>query len=302
MELLQCRFRRDQAILEAFFIGAACIMAAVSVAAYLGPRLSDQPEFLIVGAVLAAILLTALYWARWGSRIVLDERGVEWRRSATRVGLRLDWEDVDEFFLKGGLAFELRGGGRRIEFTGFYEGVSHARDLCLPRLSGMRDLLRSRALQDGSIVFRMPGGRWKAHAAYLAAVLVLSGVTWYCLTMLLGRRFNGLPFVLLFFGGSWLWGLRRRASGLGTRVVLHRRGLLVRRLDGKDRVAWEDLERTQWNSQSGLDLVLRSKRVIPLPPALGNIGLLEEFIHEGRARVGFEAREEAEGRTMMQSP
>jgi hypothetical protein len=67
-------------------------------------------------------------------------------------------------------------------------------------------------------------------------------------------------------------------------------------------VAWEDLERTQWNSHGGLDLVLRSRRVISLPPALGNVGLLEEFIREGRAGVDFEARGQAGGRTIMQSP
>lgn len=302
MELLQCRFRRDQAVLEAFFFAIASFMATIPAADLIDPRLRGFPEVLLPGSVLAAIFLSALAWARWRSRIVLDERGVECRRSRRRVVTRLDWEEVDEFFLTGGATFELRGAGRRIRFTGSREEISHARDLCLPRLSGMRDLLRSRAFRDGAIVFRMPGGRWKAHAAYLAAVLILTGVTWYCLTTLLGRRFNGFPFVLLFFGGSWLWSLRRRASGMGTQVTLQRQGLVVRRLDGKDRVAWEDLERTQWNSQGGLDLVLRSRRVISLPPALGNIGLLEEFIHEGRARVEFEAREEAGGRTMMQSP
>jgi len=70
----------------------------------------------------------------------------------------------------------------------------------------------------------------------------------------------------------------------------------------QDRVAWDALERTQWNSNGGLDLVLRSKRVISLPPELGNIGLLEEFIQEGRTSIDFEARGQAGGRTIMQSP
>ena len=302
MQLLECRFRRDQAVLEALFFTIASVMATAPFADLIDGRFRGFPESFIPGVALSAVLLSALFWARWRSRIVLDAGGVERRRSAGSGGLRLNWEDVDEFFLTGGATFELRGAGGRIRFTGYYEDVSQARDLCLPRLSGMRDLLRSRAFRDGSLVFRMPGGRWRAHAAYLAAVLILSGVTWYCLATLLGRAFNGLPFVLLFFGGGWLWGLRRRASGLGTRVTLHCRGLLIRRLDRKDRVAWDALDRTQWNSNGGLDLVLRSRRVISLPPALGNIGLLEEFIQEGRASVDFEARGQAGGRTIMQSP
>jgi hypothetical protein len=302
MQLLECRFRKDQAVIEALFFAIASLMATAPFADLVDDRLHGFPENFLPGTVLGVLFLSALTWARWRSRIVLDDQGVEWRRSRRSAGSRLSWEEIDEFFLTGGATFELRGAGGRIRFTGYYEDVSQARDLCLPRLSGMRDLLRSRAFRDGSLVFRMPGGRWRAHAAYLAAVLILSGVTWYCLATLLGRRFNGLPFVLLFFGGSWLWGLRRRASGMGTRVTLHRQGLLVRRLDGKDRVSWDALDRTQWNSNGGLDLVLRSRRVISLPPALGNIGLLEEFIQEGRASVDFEARGQAGGRTIMQSP
>jgi len=302
MQLLQCRFRRDQAVIEALFFVIASFMATAPFAVGFDERLEGFPENFIPGLVLGAVLLGMLTWFRWRSRIVLDDQGVEWRRSGRSAGMRLNWDEVDEFFLTGGATFELSGRGGRIRFTGYYEDVSRARDLCLPRLSGMRDLLRSRAFRDGSLVFRMPGGRWKAHAAYLAAVLILSGVTWYCLATLLGRRFNGLPFVFLFFGGSWLWGLRRRASGMGTRVTLHRQGLLVRRLDGKDRVTWDALERTQWNTNGGLDLVLRSRKVISLPPALGNIGLLEEFIQEGRTSVDFEARGQAGGRTIMQSP
>jgi hypothetical protein len=302
MELLACRFRGDRALSEAVFLVIASFVVTAPIAGQLDPRLDQWPELLIPGAVLSAAVVAFLTWRRWRSRIVLDSDGVEWRRSRRSVVTRLNWDEIDEFFLTGGIAFELRGAGRRIRFTGCYDDVAGARDLSLPRLSGMRTLLRSRAFRDGALDFRMPGGRWKAHAAYLAAVLILSGVTWYCLATLLGRRFNGFPILLVVVGGSWLWGLRRRASGLGTRVTLHRQGLLVRRLDSKDRVPWLDLERTQWNSEGGLDLVLRSRRVISLPSALGNIGLLEEFIREGRANVDFEAHGEAGGRTIMQSP
>lgn len=302
MELLQCRFRSDRMLAEAIFAIVACFVLTSPFAGALDPRLDRFPEFLIPGALAASVVLSLLTGRRWRSRILLDERGVEWRRSRRRVVARLDWSEVDEFFLMGGIGFELRGAGRRIAFTELYADIYHARDLCLPRLSGMRDLLRSRALRDGAIVFRMAGGRWKAHAAYLGAVLILTGITWYCVATLFNRTFRGFPFVILFFGGSWLWGLRKRASGMGTRVTLRPEGLLVRRLDGTDRVSWEDLERTQWNSNGGLDLVLRSRRVISVPSALANIGLLEEFIQEGAGAVESEARGEAGNRTMMQSP
>jgi hypothetical protein len=297
MEVLRCRFRTDQVILEVLFAVAVAFMGSVPL------YLSSPPGealFLIPGTALAALLVIATL-CRWRSRIVLDDRGVEYRRSPRQVVTRLTWEEIDEFFLTGGATFELRGAGRRIAFNGFYDEILSARDLCLPRLSCMRDLLRSRALQEGALRFRMPDGRLKAHLAYLAVVLILSGVTWYILTMLLGHGFNAFPFVLLFFGGGWLWRLRRRASRMGTRVTLHRRGLLVRRLDGKDRVAWDALQRTEWNPHGGLDLVLRSGRVISLPPALANIGLLEEFIREGRRAVDFETQREGEGRTILQS-
>jgi hypothetical protein len=85
-------------------------------------------------------------------------------------------------------------------------------------------------------------------------------------------------------------------------VILQREGFVIRRLDGRDKIPWEELDRTEWNEHGGLNLVLRSRRVIALPPTLGNLGLLEEFLHEGRRAVDSEARGEAEGRTMMQSP
>jgi len=83
---------------------------------------------------------------------------------------------------------------------------------------------------------------------------------------------------------------------------VRREGLEVRRLDGKDKIPWDALERTEWNEHNGINLVLRSRRVISLPPSLANIGLLEEFLHEGRRVAESDARDGAEGRTMMQSP
>jgi hypothetical protein len=84
--------------------------------------------------------------------------------------------------------------------------------------------------------------------------------------------------------------------------VLHREGILVRRLDGRDKIPWEDLDRAEWNDQNGINLVLRSRRVIVLPSSLGNIGLLEEFLHEGRRVIESESRGGAEERTITQSP
>jgi hypothetical protein len=302
MELQVCRFRSERAFSEAIILVVICFAATAPFARQVDPALGVFPSIMIPGAFLSQLVLTFLFWKRWRSRIVLDDRGVEWRRSKTRAVRRLDWDEIDEFFLIGGIGFELRGRGRRISFTELYEDIYHARELCLPRLSGMRDLLRRRALDEGALVFRMPGGRWKAHVAYLAAVLILTGITGSGLAILLDRSFPGLPFFALVFGGSWLWGLRRKASGLGTRVTLRREGLLVRRLDGRNRIAWEDLERTQWNANGGLDLVLRSRKVVSLPGALGNIGLLEEFIHEGTASIELDARGGTESRTMLQRP
>lgn len=298
---MECLFRKERAAGEAAIATVLCLLAV----APFGPpvdRLGDLTSILIPGAALSLLVQACLVWGRWRSRIVLDDRGVERRRSRRSGGTRLEWDEVDEFFLFGDAGFELRGGGRRISFGKAYGSLYPAREFALPRLSGMRERLRSRAAGDGSLGFRMPGGRWKAHLAYLAAVLVLTGITGYCAATLLDRKIKGLPFIVLFFGGSWLWGLRKRASGLGTRVTLRPEGLVVRRLDGKDRVSWGDLERVQWNARGGLDLVLRSRRVISLPSALANIGLLEEFIQEGSRLSDSEARGPAGDRTMMQSP
>ena len=46
--------------------------------------------------------------------------------------------------------------------------------------------------------------------------------------------------------------------------------------------AWSDLASSEWDARGGLELVLHSGRRISLPPGLGNISLLEEFVEEGR--------------------
>src|SRR5262249_27577741 len=150
--------------------------------------------------------------------------------------------------------------------------------------------------------FRMPEKSWKAHLAYLGAILILTTLTGLALAPLFKGRFFGLPILFVFFGGSWLWGLRKRASGLGTRVMLQREGFVVRRLDGEERVPWSDFERSEWNEKGGLDLRLRSRRVISLPPSLGNIAMLEECLREGAPTVDSSSTEAPENRTMIQNP
>jgi hypothetical protein len=298
MQPLECRFRFSRAMGEAalvfmmFFFGLLFAGNVPDPRVYLGS---------LVGGLFVA--LGGLIAFRWRARFLVYEQGVEFRLSANARPSRLDWSEIDELFLLNDTQFELRGAGRHLRFAGPYEDLYSARQACLPRLERIRETLQTRALREGKVTFGMPGGRWKAHVLYLGAVLILTGVTFYCLATLLHRKVRtGLPFILLFFGGSWLWGLRKRASGLGTRVVLQREGLVVRRLDGKDKIPWEDLERTEWNEHNGLNLVLRSRRVIALPRSLANLGLLEEFLHEGRRAVDSQTRGEAEERTMMQSP
>lgn len=297
MQLVECRFRISRALGESALTLLAIFIALMWAQDRNSP--ATTAGIVVFGALL---LIFCLGW-RWRSRFRVDDQGVEFRRSARAVVVRLGWADIDELFLLDDTQFEVRGSGRQLRFAGPYEDLYSARQACLPRLERIRQTLQSRALHDGTVTFRMPGGAWKAHLAYFGAVLVLSGVTWYCLATVVDRKFrNGLPFIVLFFGGSWLWGLRKRASGLGTKVVVQREGFVVRRLDGRDKVPWEELDRTEWNEQGGLTLVLRSRRVLVLPSSLGNLGLLEEFLHEGRRAVDSEARGEAEGRTMMQRP
>jgi hypothetical protein len=304
MQPLECRFRLGRAFGESALLLLWVFVALLWSTQQALPGVVAPPArvaLAIAGA--GTCLLVGALIGRWRARLRVDENGMEFRGSPGYVSTRLEWSEVDELFLLDDTQFEVRGAGRVIRFAGPYDDLYSARQACLPRLQGIRDALQAQALRDGKVTFRMPAGRWRAHLAYFAAVLVLSGVTWACLATLLDRKFRtGLPFVFLFFGGSWLWGMRRRASGLGTRVTLEREGFGVWRLDGRDMVPWEELDRAEWNDQNGINLVLRSRRTIVLPPTLGNIGLLEEFLHEGRRAVDSEARGQAEGRTMMQSP
>ena len=296
MQPLECRFRLGRSFGES----ALLLLGVFAVFAW-AHEVADGSWALVAVGLAPAAIVAAAAW-RWRARFRVDEGGVEFRRSPGRVSTRLEWAEIDELFLLDDTQFEVRGRGRQIRFAGPYDDLDAAREACLPRLRRIRETLQERALRDGRVTFRMPGGRWKAHLAYLAAILVLTAITWSCLATLLNRKIPGLPFVLLFFGGSWLWGLRRRASGLGTRVILHREGVVVRRLDGRDKIPWEQLDRTEWNEENGINLVIRAGRVLSLPASIANIRLLEEFLHEGRRGIESDAREESEGRTMIQSP
>jgi hypothetical protein len=292
MQSLECRFRGGRAFGELVLVVVLSYIVVTPFALDRHPLLADSPAFFIPGGAVSLLGVTLLFWRRWRSRFVVDERGVEFRRSA---------REVEEVFLLGWAEFEIRGAGRRLRLTGTHEDVSSAREMCARRMHLVREHLQARAHGEGKVVFRMPGGRWKAHLAYLLTVLVLTGITGLCLAPLLKRSLSGFPIFIVLFGGSWLWGLRKGASRLGTQVTLHRGGIEVRRLDGTDRVAWAELDHAEWNDKDGLDLVLRSHRVISLPSALGNIALLEEYVREGKAGVDSEAQGRPEDRTMMQS-
>jgi len=276
MEPQVFRFRGGRVFLEGTGVVLAGLIAPLVVREVALPGLPG-----LAGPLLVAGLLLYLILTRWRSRIRLDLEGIE-RRSGGRLVTRLAWEEVDELFLLGRDGFEVRGAGKSVRLSGVYRIPWNARDLCSERLAGLRDRLRDRALRDGELAFRMPAARLRAHASYLVAVLFLTGITGLLLAPLFRRGRLGFPVFVVFFGGSWLWGLRRRASRLGTVVTLYPDGLVVRRLDGRDKVAWSDLASTAWDGRGGLVLTLQSGRKIPLPPSLGNLTVLEEFMEEGR--------------------
>ena len=298
MEALDCGFRAARAFGEAVIAVMACTLLSIPIAVN---RESPELLMLLPGASSLLVLLILLL-ARWRRRIRIGEQGIEFCRTSRRVSTRLAWEEVDEIFLFEGDAFEVRGAGKAIRFADTFRNASRARDLCARRLNGIRDHLRNRALTTGKVVFRMPSDSWKAHLAYLGAVMILTTLTGLTLAPLVKGRFLGLPVLIVFFGGSWFWGLRKKASRLGTRVTVQREGFVVRRLDGKERVAWQDFDHPEWNERDGLDLVLKSRRVISLPPSLGNIAMLEELLREGPPPVDSETPTGAENRTMMQNP
>ena len=259
----------------AFFILALVAHEALRFTAYAG---------LHSPAAWGAFALTAgaLLVFRWRSRIRIDRDAIELRRSRRAVDVRLEWEEIDEVFLLGPERFEVRGAGKAVVFRGAFPDAARARQRVSARLGGLRDRLRDRALMDGALEFRMPIGRWQAHASYLLAILVLTALTSMVLAPFLAHRRIGFPVFIVLIGGSWIWSLRRRASRLGTRVTLYKDGLLVRRLDGKDRVAWSEIASTEWDEKGGLVLVRRSGGRIAIPPTLANIAILEEFVEEGR--------------------
>jgi hypothetical protein len=302
MEPLVCRLHPGRVLLEAIFGGLLMAVFVLGFLPAIAPRDLDPRHAALIGSAVAALWLALLWWGRWRRRLVIDERGVELRRSKHQAIRRLDWGEVEEIFLRGWAGFELRGAGKSICLNGPYRFLDRARDRCAPRLTGIRNHLRTRALAEGKVVFRMPDETWKAHLAYLGAILLLTVLTGLTLAPLFNGRFFGWPIFLVFFGGSWFWGLRKRASGLGTRVTLQREGFVVRRLDGKERVAWSEFDHSEWNVKGGLDLVLKSRRVLPLPPSLGNIAMLEEFLREGPPVADSSSPGQAENRTMLQNP
>jgi hypothetical protein len=277
MQPQEFRFRAGRIAQEVILVGIAFGMLSGALRSYLPPPLHAPA---ILGSLgLALLFLTGF---RWLSRIRIDGDGVERRRSREGGVIRLEWEEVDELFLLGPSEVELRGAGKAIRVTRLYQDPDRARHLCSTRLGGLRDRLRARAVRDAELVFRMPTRRWKAHVFYLLAILILTVVTGLLLAPVFLRGRFGFPVFLALFGGSWLWGLRRRASRMGTVVTLRRDGLRVKRLDGKDRVPWAEITAAEWDRKGGLELVLRSGRRLTLPPSLGNISLLEEFVEEGR--------------------
>src|SRR5262245_24653569 len=253
MESLECRHRAGSAFAELVLLLLVELLLAALAASWL--RSGDGPAF-VLGAWTATVLaIWFLGWRRWRSRFILDDHGVEFRRSRRGSGVRLEWDEVEEVFLLGSGAVELRGAGKRMRLGRAYRHLMLARDRIARRMGGIRERLRARALVEGRIDFRMPWGAWRATVPYLARVRWLTGITGLCLAPLLRGKFFAIVFV--FFGGSWMWGLRKKASVLGTRVTLQREGILVRRLDGRDRIAWEDFDRAEWSNGDGLNLVLR---------------------------------------------
>ena len=277
MQPQEFRFRGGRIALEVILVWLAFGILSGVLREYLPPPLRAPA---ILGSLGLVLLLLTVF--RWLSRIRIDGDGVERRRAKESVVVRLEWEEVDELFLLGPSEVEFRGAGKAIRVSRLYQDPDRARHLCAARLGGLRDRLRARALRDAELVFRMPTRPWKAHASYLLVILILTVMTGLLLAPVFLRGRFGFPVFLVLFGGSWLWGLRRRASRMGTVVTLRRDGLRVKRLDGKDQIAWAEITAVEWDRKGGLVLVLRSGRRLVLPPSLGNISLLEEFVEEGR--------------------
>jgi hypothetical protein len=227
-------------------------------------------------------LLLLRQW-RWRRRILIDATGVRRLRSKNDYGVRLEWDEIEELFILGPQEFELRGAGKSIAFTPSFDGVLEARTQVSRSLHTLRGRLRDRAMREGELHFRMPGGRWKAHALYLLVILVLTGLTAMVAVPIVSRRQAGFPLLLIMIlGVGWVWNFRRSASRMGTVVTLYRDGLLVRRLDGSEKIAWSTVTGTDWNEKGGLDLLLVSGKRVSLPPQLANVTLLEGFVEEAR--------------------
>lgn len=284
---MELRFRGFQVFVEIVLamvltgFGSMVVVAAATNEGK-GPRIG----YLFLGSFLVAVLLLRHF--RWRQRIRIDDVGVQWRRWRHDFGRSMLWEEIDELFILGPVEFELRGAGKSIVVTPAYDDPVVARDLVSRRLGGLRSRLRDRAMRDGELRFRMPGGRWLAHSLYLILILVLTALTAAAVVPFFFRRVTtGFPLLLLLGGAvAYVWKLRRGASQLGTVVTLYRDGILVRRLDGSRKIAWSEIIETEWNQEGGLDIVMNAGRRVSLPPRLANITLLDGFVEEARTGSG----------------
>jgi hypothetical protein len=283
MEATELRIRAGSKFLEGMLTVMGIVFLIFFLSSFTGTREKE------IGARHSAVwvslvaLLVLRQW-RWRRRILIGTAGIQWHHSKDDYGRRLTWSEVEELFILGPEEFELRGAGTSIQFTPAFGGVAEARERVSRSLGDLRYRLRDRAMREGELHFRMPGGRWKAHVLYLLVILVLTGLTATVALPIVSRRQAGFPLLLIgILGVSWVWNFRRRASLMGTVVTLYRDGLLVRRLDGSEKIAWSTVTGTDWNEKGGLDLLLAGGRRVSLPRQLANITLLEGFVEEARA-------------------
>lgn len=284
MEAMELRVRVSRMFFEAVLLLLVVVFVSFCLSSY---RHSAEEEkaarHITLWIYLATLLL--LQQLRWRRRILIGLAGMQWRRSASDPGIGLTWSEVEELFILGPEEFELRGAGKSIRFTPSFGGVGEARERVSRSLGDLRHRLRDRAMREGELHFRMPTLRWKAHALYLAAVLVLTGLTALGLAPVLRQGRNGVPAIVVFlvFGAWIVLKLRRLASGMGTIVTLYRDGVLVRRLDGSRKISWSTVTGTEWNEKGGLDILEQGGKRVSLPPQLANVTLLEGFIDEARS-------------------
>jgi len=283
VDRMELRIRAGSILLEALLALIVVVSITVGFSSYRQSPGEERTARRTAPWVYVAALLF-MSRRRWRQRIVIGPAGVRWRRSENDEGRGLTWSEVEEFFILGPEEFELRGAGRSILFTPSFGGLPEARAQVSRALGDLRHRLRDRALREGELHFRMPALRWKAHALYLVALLVLTGLSAAGVVHFLRRDAADAPLLVLVVAfGVWLvWKLRRLASGMGTIVTLYRDGILVRRLDGSRKIGWSTVTAAEWNEKGELEIVLEGGKRVPLPRQLGNLTLLEGFIDEAR--------------------